>query len=261
MGTANAAHTAKLRLITIGPSHYCEKARWALERVGASYSEDAHIPLLHYTATARFRQRSVPILVLPHGVLGDSTAILRHLDTWVDEPKRLFPADPGVARDVDALEERFDRDLGPATRRWVYAWLIDDAELFVDVMKPKLSAFESLALRAAAPVFRRGLRRGLRLSPRARTRSLERIRAVFTEVDALLEDGRKHLAGDRFTAADLTFAALAAPALAPAGYGAWLPPDDRLPDGMRREVDALRATRAGQHALRMYDEERKRRVA
>ena len=34
------------RLITIGPSHYCEKARWALDFFGVIFSEEPHRPVL-----------------------------------------------------------------------------------------------------------------------------------------------------------------------------------------------------------------------
>ena len=35
------------RLITIGVSHYCEKARWALERFNLPFTEERHAPLTH----------------------------------------------------------------------------------------------------------------------------------------------------------------------------------------------------------------------
>ena len=31
------------RLLTIPISHYCEKARWALERAGLAYREERHV--------------------------------------------------------------------------------------------------------------------------------------------------------------------------------------------------------------------------
>src|SRR3954453_21766698 len=43
-----------------------------------------------------------------------------------------------------------------------------------------------------------------------------------------LADGRGYLAGDRFPAADLTFACLAAPALVPPEYGVELPQPEVL---------------------------------
>ncbi|HET6281472.1 MAG TPA: glutathione S-transferase N-terminal domain-containing protein, partial [Polyangia bacterium] len=38
---------ATLRLITIPISHYCEKARWALDRAGAAYVERKYLPVAH----------------------------------------------------------------------------------------------------------------------------------------------------------------------------------------------------------------------
>ena len=36
-----------LRLVTIPISHYCEKARWALQRARLPYREERHVQGLH----------------------------------------------------------------------------------------------------------------------------------------------------------------------------------------------------------------------
>jgi len=54
---------------------------------------------------------------------------------------------------------------------------------------------------------------GMGINEEGRAVAMRRIKEVFAEVEALLSDGRKYLTGASFTAADLTFAALAAPAL------------------------------------------------
>jgi len=116
------------RLVTIGPSHYCEKARWGLDRAGIRYDEEAHVPIFHYGASlVRHGQRSTPILVTPHGTLRDSTDILRHADKFVGASERLFPTDQPLLDEVLNLEDLFDRRLGPATRRLAYFHVIDDA--------------------------------------------------------------------------------------------------------------------------------------
>mgnify|MGYP001462179660 CR=1 FL=1 len=68
--------SAVLRLITIGFSHFCEKARWALDRTALEYSEDDHVPLFHWRASfGAGGTRTVPVLVTPGRVLKDSKLV------------------------------------------------------------------------------------------------------------------------------------------------------------------------------------------
>ncbi len=84
------------------------------------------------------------------------------------------------------------------------------------------------------------------------------MRASFDAVDERLADGRPYLCGASFTAADLTFAALAAPMLMPPEYGVPLPQPEELPRAMATVVRELRAHPAGVHALAMFRDERDR---
>ena len=106
------------------------------------------------------------------------------------------------------------------------------------------------------PVAIFAIRKGLRITPESAQRSIVQVRGIFFGVDDLLADGRQYLLDNRFTAADLTFAALAAPVLLPERGIAAHPSVDELPDAMRKEVERLRDTRAGRFALRMYAQER-----
>ena len=87
--------------------------------------------------------------------------------------------------------------------------------------------------------------------------SRERVRAVFDEVGGRLSDGRRFLVGDAFTAADLTFAALAAAVLIPSRYGVPLPPARGAARAVRRaRCGRCASTRRARFALRLYDQER-----
>jgi glutathione S-transferase len=98
--------------------------------------------------------------------------------------------------------------------------------------------------------------RYLDVTPATAARSEAAVRTTFDAVAARLSDGRPYLCGERFSAADLTFASLAAPMLMPPEYGVPLPQPEELPAPMAATVSELREHPAGAHALKMFREER-----
>ena len=118
--------------------------------------------------------------------------------------------------------------------------------------KRQVGRGERVVFTTLAPVMAFLMRRGMNITPVSAERSLDRVREVFSGVSARLADGRCYLAGEAFTAADLTFASLAAPAVLPPGYGSPLPAMDELPADMLMVVEECRATPAGEFALKIY---------
>jgi glutathione S-transferase len=246
---------APARLITIPLSHYCEKARWALDRVGLPYQEEPHAPLFHRLATRRQGRGTVPVMVDASGCFVDSTEILVHTDA-VGGGGRLYPCDTVLRREVDVLEEQFDTELGPHTRRWAYMHLLPHAKLLRSLWARNVPWLEASLLPAITPLARRLVYAGYKITPESAQRSLGRVQSVFQRVDQQLSDGRRFLTGERFSAADLTFAALAAPLLLPVECCAVQPTLDTVPTAMREEILRFRNTTAGRFALRMFSEER-----
>ena len=242
-------------LITIPLSHYCEKARWALDRVGLPYREDAYVPIIHRLVTGRHLGTTVPVLVHEGRHYNDSTDILKYADQ-VTGGDRLYPRDPALRAEVEALEDRFDEELGPQVRRWGYDQMLPDAALVRKVWERKVPASQTRWLPLIVPIGRPLVKFAYRITPEKAARSLERTRAAFREVDALLADGRRYLVGGRLTAADITFASLAGPAVLPPESRAAHPLLEEAPPAMREEIVRLRATPAGRFALRLYQEAR-----
>jgi glutathione S-transferase len=251
------ADTAPAVLITIPLSHYCEKARWALDLVALPYREEPHVPLLHRLATRRNGGTGVPLLVQGDRRWTDSTDILVHADTFRGGGV-LYPQDAALRREVESLEELFDTQLGPNARRWAYEHLLQDAKLLRSLWSRDVPRIEALLLPLITPIARRLIRSAYKVTPESAHRSLNKVRDVFRKIDGHLSDGRRFLVGDYFTAADLTFATLAAPVLFPAECRAVLPALDAVPLTMRDEVLSFRDTVAGQFALRVYTAERGR---
>jgi glutathione S-transferase len=245
-----------LTLVTIPLSHYCEKARWALDLAGLPYREEGSLPGLHLLATRRRGGRSTPLLVTPDGVLKDSTDIL----SWIDRHHRLYPDEPSARAEALALEDTFDQKLGPHVRRVGYFHALPDREAALAIVTQGVPAWQRRLARPAFPLLARMLRRGLRLTPDGARRSTVKVLDVFAEVSARLADGRRYLVGDRFGAADLTFAALASPVLFPPQHPLGYGDEARRPEALRALYDELAPTPAGRHALRMYAEHRPARV-
>lgn len=238
-----------MRLITIPISHFCEKARWALDRTGIAYTEERHVQLVHRLAARRAGGGvTVPVLVTPDRVLAESADIVAFADG-----ERLAVDDP----EVRSLIADFDERLGPAGRLWMYWSLHDRRDLAVAYNCPGVPAWERRLFPLAYPLAIRMIDRLLGVSDASAAAARDTVDATFDAVGARLADGRPYLCGERFTAADLTFAALAAAVLMPEGYGVPLPSPEELPAPMAARMRGWRDHPAGQHALRMFAEERR----
>ncbi|HEV7751834.1 MAG TPA: glutathione S-transferase family protein [Baekduia sp.] len=246
-------------LVTIPISHYCEKARWALDRAGVAYDERRHLPALHRVAVRRAGgKQTAPVLVCPEGeVVCESADIIVWADARAGSPAaRMIPTDPAVALEARALADDYDERLGPATRLWVYHEMFDYPELVHASMTAGVPTWERHAFRYGNKAVAFAVSKVLGVDDDSARAAEATFRAVFAGVDARLADGRSYLAGDAFSIADLTFAALAAPLIAPPEYGVRLPSVDELPPGMVDVVREHRETRAGRHALAMFATER-----
>lgn len=245
-----------MKLVTISISHYVEKVKWALHRAALSYTEESHIPGLHALITlwhTQGRHRATPVLIDGDQVIPDSTAIFAHLTTKYGQKWLYAPAD------ALELEERFDRNIGPHTRRFIYQQLFDSGLSVADIFaQDVVPAWQKALLPLVAPVIKEGMIRDMAIHPLAAENSRITFEKEFEFVADRLRDGRPYLCGDQLSAADLAFAALSAPVILPKGYGARLPdPDDAGPEA-KAVIEKYRATPAGQFVLRLYREERQK---
>ena len=248
---------AQARLITIGISHYCEKARWFMDRAGFSYQEEAHGPILHKFATTGAGGSSTPMLVDGSVVLKDSTDILKYLEEKTGVG--LYPADATLREEAEKEEDFFDEKFGPHTRRLGYHLLLPHRKFLVSYLQKGLPSWEANLLPWIFPMGEILMRRLMNITDESSERSRGRVNQVFDDVAKRLADGRHFLTGDTFTVVDLTFASLAAPMVMPTEYGWPWPTLEELPDNVAEVVRHYRNTPAGEFVLRLYREERNKR--
>jgi glutathione S-transferase len=245
-------------LITIPISHYCEKARWALDWAGIAYTERPHLQVIHWVPVKRAGGgKTAPVLVWGDQVFAESAEIIEEASARAQPDRALFPDDPTVAAEVRGLQRVFDERLGPEGRRWMYFNLRGRRDIAVAYACSGVPAWQRRGLPLAYPFVARIIDRYLDITPASAEQSEAEVRAVFDTVANHLSDGRPYLCGERFSAADLTFSSLAASVLMPPEYGVPLPQPDELPAPMSTKVRELRAHPAGAFALKMFREERR----
>ncbi len=233
-------------------SHYCEKGRWALDHARIPYVESGHAPALHLPHVVRRRSETTPVLDLPGGgTLRGSDAILDY--ATAHGASDLMPEDAAERDEVRRWLTIADERLGPQTRRWFYSWALSDPALLTAMAKVSAPSWERAAVSVSRPVIGLLIARRFAVDADTRAESAALVRAVFAEADAAREPGSPYLVGGRFTAADLAFAALAAPVLFADGYG---PPDALteadLPAAMLADVEAWRSEPTGNAVLDVY---------
>jgi glutathione S-transferase len=236
-----------LRLITIPISHYCEKARWALDRAGHAYVEERHVqgPSRIFSRRAG-GTGTTPVLVTDRGSLIDSEDIVAFADPTLRQ------ADPDVAR----ITRWLDANLGLPDRRLIYAHMLPHRELLLSFNNTGVPAWEEQAITAFWAVLRPWAVKQVGVGGDIKARDEALTRHAFDAVAAWIADGRPYIFGDAFTAADLTFAALASPMIGPPEYGTPLPQPGTLPPETSEMIGRFREHPAGQFALRLYREQR-----
>ncbi len=240
------------RLITIGVSHYCEKARWALDRSGVAYVEEAHLPVFHMRSAKRASGGSmVPVLVTSEGeTITESAAIVRWADQHAAEP-----ICEGVSEAGLALEKTIDGRFGRAVRTWAYGHLLPEGKRHVEAFGRGAPRWETRAMRLSMPIAKRMMMKGLGITPERTKVARERVVSTLDTIGEHLEKSGEYLDGGRFSVVDLTYAALAGP-LVNCGVTTPIIDEARVPAAMREDVAQFSAHPAGQLIERLYRTQR-----
>ena len=197
-------------------SHYCEKARWALDYFGIDHEVRHVMPGAHRAIAKKLgaKRGSVPFLQTDDGVIAGSSAIIDWCEMHNAGPRpSLSGADPEVVR---ATEKRLDDIVGIHVRRFYYSDALINAPASV---RPIFSNGLPILQRAAVtlgwsrivPLMIKGMDLGVEQGLQSRAV----VEAELDWLDGLLADGQPYLHGDQWTRADLTAAALLGPLAAP----------------------------------------------
>jgi len=239
------AKEPELELDTISASHFVEKVRWCMDRLGVDYVEKPMAGSLG----AFYLGRTVPLLKFRSGAvrssIGNSAEILRYL--WGRYSPEFGDQAEFLIADSERLEleKRIDR-CGADLQVWVYYHILPHRDLTLHAWgtdNKAIPAWQRMALKILYPLQVALIRKAFRITDAHHAKAVEHIDSLLSEVESKLEDGRQSLlGGDRINYTDMAFAAIMGLWLQPVGYGGGKADTvrierDQAPEKMRAEIE------------------------
>jgi glutathione S-transferase len=233
-------------------SHYVEKVRWALDYKRVPHARRTLLPGLHLMKAKRLTgdTSTTPVLTIDGRSIGDSTTIIAAIEErWPQPP--LYPENAAQRRRALQLEQFFDEELGPHIRRAFYYELLPHPELVVPLFTRGRPASSRALLRTGFPILRRAMRQRFEISSETAANSRAKIAAAIDRLEREISPSG-YLAGDSFTIADLTAAALLYPVARPPAFPYAQVGHDDLPASWREFVDSLAQRPGGRWVAETY---------
>ncbi len=176
-----------------------------------------HVPIARWLSG----QNKLPVLEIDARALSGSARILEALESLRPEPA-LYPADPAQRRRALEIQAHFDEAVAPDLRRLFWATYVDDAASCARMAADGFSASARRLWRAALPLMRPLFRRNMGMDEATLAAARGRMPLHFAHLESLIGKSG-YLAGDVFSVADLTAAAVMNAIVRPPGFPYPLP--------------------------------------
>lgn len=226
-----------LKLYQFPISHFCEKARWALEIKELPYRKVNLSLLSHAKKTKKIAPKStVPILEHDGHYIQQSDAIITYLDDRFSR-RKLTPEDSNEAKLAEAWESFADREIGPAVRLLCYHTLLEHRDLVVPLMTQDGTWYSSSMTKFVFPKMVAPMREFMKINDATAQEAEEKISNALDNLVETIGD-KEFLVGDTFTRADLSVAAMLAPLFMPEGFGINCWPKE-IPEPLAGQISRL----------------------
>lgn len=196
-----------MKLLEFPHSHFCEKARWALDYKKVSYHAQAVMPGLHLKTIRKHAPgTSVPVLLTGDEVIQGSTEIIDYLEKkYRDRP--LTPTDPSDCQECLEIERAMDKRLGENIRQILYFGLLAYPDFIRHCFTHPMVWWKQLLFRPIFPVLRHKMFQIYVKSPESVERARNEFDIAIDEIEEKLEN-EHYLVGNQFSRADLSVASM-----------------------------------------------------
>jgi glutathione S-transferase len=232
-------------------SHFNEKARWALDYKGVPHERRSVFP-----GTQELRARALrggtstlPVIELDGRRIGDSTRIIEAIERRWPEPP-LYPADPDERRRALEIEDFFDENCAHELRRVLFDPMLREPAIMAEATGADRRRGGTV-LKAMSPVIGRAVRWKYDVTPEPVVEGRSKVLAAFDKLEAEVGPSG-YLAGDSFSVADLTAAAILSPLVMPPEFPYHQVPEERWPEEAKDFRDQVASTPGFQWVLDMY---------
>lgn len=235
-------------------SHYCEKARWALDYCGIDYQLKTLMPATHSNVTKSIGAKGsgLPVLQTQSEVIQGSAAII---DWAQKEAQRTGASSFLVNAESNALEKQADDVLGIHIRRWFYSEaLLDCPEIVKPVFSKGASLKDKIILQIAWPKIVSVMIKKMDLGYEQEQQSKKIVLAELDKLDGLLASSSEYLIDNQFSNADIALASLIAPLFRPKAHPA--SSAFNLPPRIQQELSSLESRPCAQWVNALYRNKR-----
>lgn len=196
-----------MKLLEFPHSHYCEKARWALDYKGIPFESAAIMPGFHMITVRKYAPKtSVPVLLTGKEVVQGSSEIIDYLEQKY--PSHLLtPTDADNRRMCLEIENSMDERLGENIRRVLYNSLLAYPDFIRNCFTQPMPQIKQLIFMIFYPVLRKKIYNTYVISTARVERARREFDIAMDELEKRLE-GKRYLVGEQFTRADLTVASM-----------------------------------------------------
>lgn len=196
-----------MKLLEFPHSHYCEKARWALDYKGIPFQAVAIMPGLHLITVRKYApDTSVPVLLSGNEVVQGSSEIINYLEQ--KHPLHsLTPTDANQRQACLEIEHSMDERLGENIRRVLYYRLLAYPDFIRHCFTYPMSRHKQLFFSLFYPILRYKIYQTYVISVEKVKQARCEFEVAIGEIEKRLQQ-KQYLVGEQFTRADLSVASM-----------------------------------------------------
>jgi len=203
-----------MKLLEFPHSHYCEKARWALDYKGIPFQAVAIMPGYHVITVRKYApDTSVPVLLDDKEVVQGSSEIINYLEEKYPS-KSLTPTDASQRKSCLEIERAADKGLGVNIRRILYYWLLAYPDFIRYCFTHPMPGYKQWMFSLFYPILRNKIYKTYVVSAAKIEQARRKFDLAMGEIGNKL-NRRQYLVGEQFTRADLSVASMLSPLVMP----------------------------------------------